>query len=126
MKVYPSGAAAVAICKPTMLPAPARLSMITCCLNRGVSSAASKRPMMSVLPPGGHGMTIRTARSGQPAAHTAPAGASDETSSMNAFNNGDLEVIEVLRSDRLALDRTGKELQSRQCPGRPQHDSCRR
>src|SRR5262245_23578155 len=109
MKVYPSGGAAVAICKPTMLPAPARLSMITCCLNRGVSSAASKRPMMSVLPPGGQGMTIRTGRSGQPAAHAAPAVASDASNNISAVDDSDLEVIELLRGNQLTPVRSASE-----------------
>src|SRR5262245_56375440 len=53
-----------------MLPAPARLSMITCCLKRVVSSAAMMRPMMSVLPPGGQGMMMRIGFSGHAAEQT--------------------------------------------------------
>src|SRR5689334_6393688 len=60
---------------PTMPPAPERLSTITRCFSRVSSSGASRRATISVLPPGGQGMTTRIGFSGQPAAKVKDSGA---------------------------------------------------
>ena len=52
---------------PTIAPAPARFSTMNCWPRRLVRSAARMRVTMSVLPPGAHGMTMRTGRSGHAA-----------------------------------------------------------
>src|SRR5687768_1411242 len=52
------------MCMPMIDPAPGRLSTITVCFNRFVSSGAMMRATMSVLPPGAHGTRSRTGFSG--------------------------------------------------------------
>src|SRR5262249_32496683 len=47
------------ISAPMMPLAPPRLSTTSCCPSRSVSRAARKRPRMSLLPPGGNGITQR-------------------------------------------------------------------
>src|SRR6185436_18388732 len=86
-----------------MLPAPARLSITTCCLKRVVRSAAMIRPTMSVLPPGGQGMMTRMVFSGQPAAQAPDAPASDISTSASVLMNGELQRMTTLPAlvDRL-------------------------
>ena len=67
--------------------------MITCCLSRPVSSAASSRPTMSVLPPGGHGMMIRTGFSGQLAAGAIGITASDTKNNARLLSGSDRQFI---------------------------------
>ena len=62
--MYPSGAALATASVPITPPAPARFSTTTVWPSAGCSFSAITRAMMSVVPPGGNGTTIRTGRFG--------------------------------------------------------------
>src|SRR6478672_11596556 len=58
--VYPSGGAFATMSSPSVEPAPGRLSMTTGTFQRSASFWATRRPVISVPPPGANGTIIRT------------------------------------------------------------------
>src|SRR5687768_2188876 len=56
---YPSGGDLATNSDAMLVIAPGRCSTITCCLMTGISRSVIARVMMSVLPPGAKGLTIR-------------------------------------------------------------------
>ena len=58
-KVFPSGSACAPISVPITPPAPGRFSINTFLFNLILSSVASARPTISLLPPGAKGTIIR-------------------------------------------------------------------
>src|SRR4051794_29025727 len=64
-KVVPSGSEWATAAEPTMPLAPGRFSTTTLCANALPRCSARIRPIVSALPPGGHGTTTRMGLLGQ-------------------------------------------------------------
>src|SRR3954463_763030 len=64
-KVVPSGSEWATAAEPTMPLAPGRFSTTTLCPNVLPRCSARIRPIVSALPPGGHGTTMRMGLLGQ-------------------------------------------------------------
>jgi hypothetical protein len=64
-KVVPSGSEWATAAEPTMPLAPGRFSTTTLCANALPRCSARMRPIVSALPPGGHGTTTRMGLLGQ-------------------------------------------------------------
>src|SRR5262249_4082784 len=62
--VWPSGQAFAGGAAPILPPAPGRFSMTTFCPHASVSFCARMRPSVSMVPPPGNAMSMRTGRSG--------------------------------------------------------------
>src|SRR4030095_15553066 len=67
--VYPSGGDFATYSDAMLVIAPGRCSMMTCCFSTGTSLSMIARVMMSVLPPGAKGLTMRTGLTGYACAH---------------------------------------------------------
>src|SRR5687767_3460289 len=70
--VWPSGSARATVSEARMPPAPGMFSTTTCCPRPSLILGARVRVVMSAMPPGPNGRTIRTGLLGYPWAATRP------------------------------------------------------
>src|SRR5882762_7420453 len=109
-RVWPSGADLATYSVPTTVPAPGLFSTTTGWPHTSCIFAATRRPMMSVAPPGGKGTINRTGREGNVCAFAARGDSAAASAThrrrffmlaASRFAVADLEIGDAARRDRV-------------------------